>query len=156
MKTLDERFWPRVDRRGDDECWPWLGAPNEHGYGVIHHGGKMFKAHRVSFMLANGRDPVGDVLHSCDNGAQGCVNPAHLSEGTHQQNCKEARDRGRAMKKMTVESRRQLLERRRCGASYTELVEEFGISRASVGWHLDQAGLVKRRPRTQPQTLGAS
>jgi hypothetical protein len=42
-------------------------------------------AHRVPYTLNVGPIPVGlDVLHSCDNPL--CVNPAHLSPGTYQQN----------------------------------------------------------------------
>lgn len=26
MPTLEERFWAKVDKRADDECWPWLAA----------------------------------------------------------------------------------------------------------------------------------
>jgi hypothetical protein len=35
------------------------------------------------------------VLHSCDQGHEGCVNPEHLHLGTKADNNREARERGR-------------------------------------------------------------
>jgi len=32
--TLEMRFWEKVDRRGDLECWPWLGVTVK-GYGIF-------------------------------------------------------------------------------------------------------------------------
>ena len=28
-------FWPKVDRRADGECWPWLATVNRKGYGQV-------------------------------------------------------------------------------------------------------------------------
>ena len=32
--TLEMRFWEKFDRRGDLECWPWLGVTVK-GYGIF-------------------------------------------------------------------------------------------------------------------------
>jgi hypothetical protein len=46
IKGDDEaRFWSKVDRRGDDECWLWTGPPGVGGYGVFHVGEGLKKAH---------------------------------------------------------------------------------------------------------------
>lgn len=103
-KSLEERFWSKVDKRGPDECWEWTGAKSSHGYGVIWSGGgrsngKLIKAHRVSWMLHNGPIPEFDpfdetcILHECDN--PGCVNSSHLSLGTHKKNIRDAFSRNR-------------------------------------------------------------
>ena len=79
--SLESRFWSKVRKLGPGDCWPWLAATNEHGYGVMRPEGTgpTVKAHRVSALL-DGRDPAGRVvLHSCDNPP--CVNPAHLVVG---------------------------------------------------------------------------
>jgi hypothetical protein len=77
-----------------DECTIWpFSVSVRGGYGQVRHEGRVRKAHQVSFALANGRDPMGMVLHSCDNPP--CVNPAHLSEGCAADNTRDAVQRGR-------------------------------------------------------------
>jgi hypothetical protein len=100
LQPLAERFWPKVDRRGPDECWPWLGATaGSHGYGAISvctvgFGRKLQRASRVSYVLANGPLEVGMIVrHACDNPP--CVNPAHLVSGTQYDNVQDMVERGR-------------------------------------------------------------
>jgi hypothetical protein len=80
-KPLAEKFWAKVDRRGEDECWPWLGATrNGTSYGSIGHQGKNLIAYRVSFELHCRLLEQGEwVLRTCDD--QTCVNPKHLYVG---------------------------------------------------------------------------
>jgi hypothetical protein len=46
---IEARFWSKVDRRGDDECWPWLDRPSSDGYGVFGVGQKVVKAHHWAY-----------------------------------------------------------------------------------------------------------
>jgi hypothetical protein len=96
-----DRFWEKVDRRGDDECWNWTAGRNRWGYGKFsprtpgHMG-----AHRFSAMLHFGMfDLRLLVLHHCDNPA--CVNPAHLYLGTDADNARDKRVRGRSRNQWT-------------------------------------------------------
>lgn len=93
--SLDKRFWEKVDRRGPDECWPWIGAEHGRGYGGILINYKSVPAHRVAHALCKGVVPPGMfVLHRCDNPK--CVNPAHLFLGTHQDNMDDMVSKGRS------------------------------------------------------------
>jgi hypothetical protein len=96
MKTEFNRFDSKVDRTGD--CWEWTGATYRFGYGhfrrKVNNQWIMYKAHRYSYEYYVGEIPKGlCILHSCDNPR--CVNPAHLSAGTHKQNTQDATNRGR-------------------------------------------------------------
>lgn len=100
LRSVADRFWEKVDKRGPDDCWPWTGAQDGHGYGTLQIGtqDKPYpeKAPRVSYVLHCGAIPDGAlVCHRCDNPI--CVNPAHLWLGTHTDNitdcyAKERRD----------------------------------------------------------------
>lgn len=71
--------------RSVDECWPWPGTVNSHGYGQFSWFGPneelprrtQANASRVAFHLMNGAVPDGfHVDHVCRN--RRCVNPSHL------------------------------------------------------------------------------
>lgn len=92
------RFWANVDRRGPDDCWPWIGLRYSNGYGRYadrEHRGWSY-AHRLIMEIKNGA-PVPKaswVCHHCDNPP--CVNPAHLYIGNASTNAqdRERRNRG--------------------------------------------------------------
>lgn len=75
-------------------CCEWMGSKNKAGYGVFSRKSTTFLAHRVSFFMANGIDPVGFlVCHSCDNPP--CVNPVHLWLGDKVSNAADMVQKGR-------------------------------------------------------------
>lgn len=94
VENADKWFWPRVSVAGEDDCWLWLGATNDNGYGRVrrYHGRNEY-AHRISFFLKHGRLPNGVTRHSCD--VRLCCNPAHLLEGTIGENISDAWERDR-------------------------------------------------------------
>lgn len=99
-KTVEQRFWEKVDKRGEDECWNWQGATTatnkgkRPGYGVITVEGSHVYTHRFSFELHNGYiAPDLLVCHECDNGL--CVNPKHLWQGTYKENYQDMHKKGR-------------------------------------------------------------
>jgi hypothetical protein len=87
MKTLAERFFPKVERIPFSTCWLWNAAVNKEGYGEIkaEQGNKKYKAHRVAYELYKGPIPDGLVIdHICRNTS--CVNPDHLRAITKVEN----------------------------------------------------------------------
>lgn len=87
--TPEARFWAKVNKRGEAECWEWTGSTNN-GYGHLGIDGKMYKAHRYAWMLTNGGIPAGMHLdHRCFNTR--CVNPDHLRVVTPKQNSEHHR-----------------------------------------------------------------
>lgn len=104
----EDRFWQRVDVNGPSHpykpelgrCWDWTGPAHPTGYGNVRSPeGKSNYAHRTSFFLTHGRMPAQGmhVMHSCDRPS--CVNPAHLREGTPQENVDERDERFYGRKK---------------------------------------------------------
>ncbi len=143
--TVAKRYWPRVDRRGPDECWLWTGA-NKKGYGYIYtgynrnHNSVMEWAHRVAWELEHGASP-GEmhVRHKCDNPP--CQNPAHLELGTHLDNMRDMVERQRYTtvygshhgKSKLIEA--DVLEIRRMhaqGYSQKFLARQFGVTQSNI------------------------
>jgi hypothetical protein len=84
-----KRFWGNVDRRGENECWLWLGFVEPRGYGRMRHCGRNIQAHQFSYELNVG--PVPDGLSLDHVRARGCihrhcVNPGHLEPVTTREN----------------------------------------------------------------------
>lgn len=98
------RFWSKVDKtpgRGPwNDCWLWTAALNHKhtGYGrfTTRRDGRKYQhaAHKLSYLLAGKEIPGGlNVLHSCD--VKNCVNPEHLSVGSHAVNTADMISKGR-------------------------------------------------------------
>jgi hypothetical protein len=89
-KNTAQSFWRHVDRRGQDECWPWKIA-TKNGYGRFSLNCVEHYAHRFAYGLTYGRAPEGretHVMHTCNNKL--CCNPAHLELGSALENTRAA------------------------------------------------------------------
>jgi hypothetical protein len=139
-----ERFWSKVDRRGPDECWPWLGCRDPKGYGRFKLEGRSVPSNRVALALKLGRAVREDcdACHTCDNPA--CCNTEHLYEGTPQDNSNDRVVRGRSQRgeehSQAKLTRARLAELCNLWATgeYTqdELGARFGISRSAVSMNV--------------------
>ncbi len=134
MNTIADRFWSKVDRRHNTECWLWTAHRNNDGYGNFRFKGKIEKAHRVAWFLRFGVMPPLHALHYCDNRA--CVNPAHLFTGTHQDNMTDRMAKGRQAKgkknglsKLTDDVVREI---RNSKESQRKLAARFGVSSTTI------------------------
>lgn len=128
------RFYEQFKERGRDECWEWVGERiQQSGYGVLSIANVYYLAHRLSFVLANGKiDPDLLVMHSCDN--RRCVNPKHLSQGTDKDNIQDALRKGRMLKgekngmsKLTEEKVVEIRRLHRFGETVTDLADTYKV-----------------------------
>lgn len=92
------RFWTKVDKSPHPKgCWIWTGATKKSKsvrYGNFTLCGRAVSAHRAAYIIEHGScDETKQVLHSCDNTL--CVNPAHLSLGSNQDNVTDMVSKGR-------------------------------------------------------------
>lgn len=104
--TFPDRFWAKVNKNGPvpshksdlGRCWIWTAKLHHDGYGESvtprpEH--KRLLAHRACWILTFGPIPGGlCVCHQCDNPP--CVNPAHLTLWTHQENMEDRDSKGRS------------------------------------------------------------
>lgn len=86
-----QRFWKGVEKK-ENGCWIFTKGSTP--YGRLKMGGVVQGAHIASWKLHGGKIEDGKILlHSCDTPR--CVNPAHLSVGTHSENAADKCKKGR-------------------------------------------------------------
>ena len=140
-KTLEERFWEKVDIRSEDECWEWKGSRHwKWKYGHFKLNGKTISSHKVFYEMSKGKIPEGLlVLHKCDNPP--CVNPNHLFLGTNDDNMKDMATKGRSADnqgsknpkaKLTENDVIQIRKLHKEGVSGAELGRLFGVVKETI------------------------
>lgn len=91
VKNTVDDFWAKVDRAGENDCWPWKEGLWQNGYGRFKLNYKSIRAHRYALELVKG-PPISVnllALHECLD--RRCCNPKHLYWGTHQDNMRDRR-----------------------------------------------------------------
>lgn len=133
-------FFSHVTPGRMDDCWIWQGGKRG-DYGAGRLNGKNQDAHRVSYQLFVG-EIQGDleVMHSCDTPL--CVNPAHLSLGTHAQNMAQTKGKRNTptqprgirhgLAKLTDDKARQARDLSRQGLSFKRIGKILGVSGTSI------------------------
>lgn len=115
-------------------CWLWAAGTYGNGYGQFRVGDKKIGAHRVSYEMFTGDIPPSAlVMHSCDNRL--CVNPEHLSVGSHKDN---TADMIRKRRNRSVESYDKQRGPRGVSAELMEMIKREYIPRSNPIWKLAQ------------------
>lgn len=138
--TQAERFWSKVDVRGDDDCWAWQASHDKNGYGKFRVGLRgSVRAQRVAWGLTYGPIPSGLlVCHHCDNPE--CCNPNHLFLGTNADNAADMVAKGRSARgaqnpssKLTEEKVLKIRALYAKGSqTQQEIATKFGVSQTQI------------------------
>ena len=124
-------FWASVAIGSEDECWPWTGAKNHAGYGILRHGSGSTRATRVALRLSGLDVPKHLVVaHSCDNPC--CCNPKHLRATSQRENALDASRRRRRKTTITEDQVRKIMDRGAGYLKYKEAALKFGVSEATI------------------------
>lgn len=98
LRSLRERLLILSIPEPNTGCWLWLGTTVGGGYGRVAETKRVRTlAHRASYAAFVSEIPHGmDILHRCDTPC--CINPEHLSPGTHAENMNDMVRKGRSPK----------------------------------------------------------
>ncbi|MEZ5781131.1 MAG: HNH endonuclease [Rhizobiaceae bacterium] len=166
-----ERFWRQVNVGLAEHCWEFKGFLNKEGYGKFatraNGKSKNVSAHRVAYRSIRGPLTKGLVIrHLCHNPA--CCNPAHLEEGTHQENMRDMWTAGRGHRNLgetatkailTADDVKEIVRLHRSGVRRGAIVRRYGVHTSTIkrilegsNWqHITQPmGIVPRRRGKYP------
>lgn len=132
------RFEAKFIPEPNTGCWIWLASRHPQGYGTFGIDGKVYYAHRVSWLIYRGDLPLGmKVCHSCDN--EWCVNPEHLWLGSQAENVADSVLKGRARRPQGEEhasaklTEQDILSIRRDIRPRSEIAAEYGCTKENIG-----------------------
>jgi hypothetical protein len=134
-----ERVWSKAEKTTD--CWNWQGRITKYGYGQLSAGNVEVLAHRAAYFLANPEmDKSLCVMHSCDNPK--CINPSHLSLGTHAENMADMKKKGRrksvntkernGRSKLSMSAASSIRFMRDSGSHLKQIAEKFNVSISTI------------------------
>ena len=95
MDKVIERFIRKTVPEPNTGCLLWEAYTMPRmGHGQFGMNGKVYLAHRASYILFKGKIPTGlHIMHKCDTPQ--CVNPDHLQAGTQAENNQDMFKKGR-------------------------------------------------------------
>ena len=132
LDDTEARFSDKVAPPDENGCHLWTAYTQPNGYGQFWYSGRMVKAHRYAAGMVDWPPEI-VTRHLCNVPA--CVNPEHLTFGSHADNMRDMVEAERQAKgthsgtaKLTEE---QVLEIRRRyadgGVTYRSLGRDYGV-----------------------------
>jgi hypothetical protein len=109
------RFYEKVDLGFEPtDCWVWIGALSDEGYGDFRLPGRTVRAHRASFLWRFGEIPEETpFLDHVDCIGRFCVNPLHLEPVDNTENTRRGRGIGAAQQRILRSAELALRDERR-------------------------------------------
>lgn len=139
LPTSEERYWAKVDKRNEDECWLWTSA-NTNGYGDFWDGKKNYKATRWGYTHFIGEIPEGMLIcHTCDNPP--CQNPKHWFLGSVADNNQDKISKNRfkpnlgikhGMAKLTDNNIREIRQLRKEGYTLKTISAKYNVTESNI------------------------
>jgi hypothetical protein len=151
LDNTEARFRDKVAPPDENGCYLWTAYTDQDGYGRFKYLGRTVKAHRYAAGMLDWPPEI-VTRHLCNVPA--CVNPEHLTFGSHADNMRDKVEAGRQAKgtdvfqsKLTEE---QVIEIRSRyadgGVTHRSLAAEYGVARSLISYivrreiwaHLDE------------------
>ena len=133
---LDDKikyFWARIDKRGEDECWPWMGPVRE-GYGVIKFERINYDAHRIAWEIQNNQCLTRNMLVTQNCGNLLCCNKHHLYVRTRRKlQIEEVKSRSHYPLILTEDQVHEIRQLFATGKyKRIELASKYGVNRSTI------------------------
>ena len=142
LKYIKERFEAKFIPEPNSGCWLWTATTNQDGYGRFRYKDRLVGAHRFSLMVYREQENQElCVLHTCDGPC--CVNPNHLFFGTHTDNMRDRKNKGRGFvpakkgvehykAKFTEVDIVYIRQQRMSGKTNVQLAGQFGVCSQTI------------------------
>ena len=138
--SIEARFLDKIAPPNENGCMLWTATTDNCGYGRFSYEGKKILAHRYAAGMLDFPSKI-KVRHTCHTPP--CVNPEHLTFGSHADNMRDMVEAGRSPRTKGEENGQakltesQVLEIRRLyaagGTTQRKLAAQFGLHQTRIG-----------------------
>jgi hypothetical protein len=142
LDPIEARFLAKIAPPNENGCHLWTAGVDKYGYGKFSYFGRDVKAHRYAAGMVDWPPEI-ETRHLCPGKPNElCVNPEHLTFGSHAENMRDKVEAGRQARLKGADNGRaklteeQVLEIRRSyaegGVTQQALGDEYGIDHSVI------------------------